>query len=73
MAEETDVTIRIDKGLSAKLDDIVDQLEKLGLSRVERHERFMMINGCIDADKLDELRAVEGVESVRQDRTYRPQ
>lgn len=72
MAEETDVTIRIDKGMAAKLDQIVDQLEKVGLTRIERHARFMMVNGCIDADKLDELRGVEGVESVRQDRTYRP-
>ena len=69
----TDVTIRIEKAQSGQIDAIVRVLELLGLARIERHDRFAMINGSVDADRLDLLRQVKGVASVREDRIYRPQ
>lgn len=71
MAEATNVTIRIDKAKAERLDEIVSELEKLGLAQVQRHARFMMVNGRIDADQIDKLRSVEGIESVREDQTFR--
>lgn len=70
MTQLTDVTIRIAQAKSEKLDEIVGALEQLGLADVQCHARFMMVNGRIDAGKLDALRDVEGVESVREDRQY---
>ena len=68
-----DVTVRIDKDKADRLDEIVRKLKACGLDRVESHARFMIVNGCVSADALDELRKVEGVESVRKDQTYRTQ
>lgn len=68
-----DVTIRIDKAQAGRMDEIVRALTACGLDRVERHARFMIVNGCISADALDALRKVEGVASVRKDETYRAQ
>jgi hypothetical protein len=68
-----DVTIRIDKDQAGRLDEIVHALKACGLDRVESHARFMVVNGCVSSDALDELRKVEGVESVRKDQTYRTQ
>ena len=72
MEKPVDVTIRIDSAKAEQLDHIVDELKRAGLSRVQAHGRFMMISGCVRADHMDALRKVEGVESVRQDQTYRP-
>ena len=76
MASDTDrpvdVTIRIDKGQSDRLDDIVRALKAAGLRNVETHERFGMVNGSATADQLDTLRSVAGVASVRQDKAYGP-
>lgn len=75
MAEDisapVDVTIRIDRAHAQRMDEIVQALESLGLGRIERHDRFSIINGSIRADLIDPLRSVTGVASVRQDRTYR--
>ena len=68
-----DVTVRIDKDKADRLDEIVRALKACGLDRVESHARFMIVNGCVSADAVDELRKVEGVESVRKDQTYRTQ
>ena len=69
----TDVTIRIDKARSGQMDTIVRDLESVGLERIERHDRFAVVNGCVNSDRLDSLRKVQGVASVREDRTYRTQ
>jgi len=68
-----DVTVRIDKDKADRLEEIVRALKARGLDRVESHARFMIVNGCVSADALDELRKVEGVASVRKDETYRTQ
>ena len=68
-----DVTVRIDKAHAGRLDEIVRALKACGLDRIESHARLMIVNGCASGDALDELRKVEGVESVRKDQTYRTQ
>jgi hypothetical protein len=68
-----DVTVRIDKDKVDQLDEIVRELKACGLDRVESHARFMIVNGCVSSDALDDLRKVEGVSSVRKDETYRTQ
>jgi len=72
-SDVVDVTIRIDKDQAGRLDEIVRALKACGLDRVESHARFMIVNGCVSADALEELRKVEGVASVRKDETYRTQ
>lgn len=69
----TDVTIRIEKAQAGQMDSIVRDLESLGLARIERHDRFAMINGSVDANRLEQLRQVKGVASVREDRVYKIQ
>ena len=51
--------------------EIVDALKSRGLGQVQSHEQFMIVNGSVSPDALDELRAVEGVASVRKDVAYR--
>jgi hypothetical protein len=70
---DVDVTIRIDKGASARLEQIVSALEASGLTRLDVHERFLIVNGSAAPGTLDKLRKVEGVASVREDRKYRTQ
>ena len=69
-ADSIDVTIRIDKAEAGRMGEIVDVLKSRGLRQVESHERFMIVNGSVSPDALDELRAVEGVASVRKDIAY---
>lgn len=68
-----DVTIRVDKEQAHRFDDVVRQLEAEGLASVEPHARFLMVNGSIAPDRLDRLRGVRGVASVRRDATYKTQ
>ncbi|WP_036283368.1 hypothetical protein [Methylocystis sp. ATCC 49242] len=68
-----DVTIRIDKAQAQRIEEIVQALQKLGLDHIERHLRFMIVNGRVRADLLDALRRVEGVASVREDQIYKAQ
>lgn len=63
------VTVRLERGRD--LDEIVANLAQAGLDQIERRDRFAMVNGQIAADKMGALRDVGGVESVREDRTYR--
>jgi len=73
MVEKVDVTIRIEKSEQNRMDEIVDALKVSGLDDVESHKRFMIVNGSVNADGLDELRKVKGVASVHQDSTYKTQ
>ncbi len=68
-----DVTIRIDKSQAADFEAIVRALKAAGLRKVEPHDRLGIVNGEVSADSLDDLRAVSGVASVREDKTYRTQ
>jgi len=67
------VTIRIEKQSSVRMDAIVNALQAAGLSAVERHDRLLIVNGSVNPEKLEQLRSVDGVASVRQDATYRTQ
>ncbi|TYO66963.1 hypothetical protein FXV83_09200 [Bradyrhizobium hipponense] len=73
MVEKVDVTIRIEKSEQNRMDEIVDALKVSGLDDVESHKRFMIVNGSVNADGLDDLRKVKGVASVHQDSTYKTQ
>lgn len=68
-----DVTVRIDKTHASRMDEIVSALKVKGLGDVAAHARFMIVNGRVNPAKLDDLKAIEGVASVRADRTYRTQ
>jgi hypothetical protein len=68
-----DVTIRLDKAMAEKADRIVAELKRRGLSDVQAHVRFMIVSGTIAPEHVEGLRSVEGVQSVRQDSTYRTQ
>jgi hypothetical protein len=72
-ADKVDVTIRIDKADAGRMAEIVDALKSRGLGQVQSHERLMIVNGCVSSDALDQLRAVEGVASVRRDTAYKAQ
>jgi len=72
-ARTVDVTIRIEKGRARDLDEVVRALEASGLTGTERHDRFLIVNGSVDAEKLEALKRVAGVASVREDRVYRAQ
>lgn len=71
--DTVDVTIRIDKAHQGHLDTIVQTLRDHGLANIERHDRFLIVNGTVRAEKVPELGSVKGVASVREDRSYRAQ
>ena len=68
-----DVTIRIDARDASRFDEIVRALETSGLQDADVHKRFLTLNGTIAADRVADLRAIDGVASVREDRTYKTQ
>ena len=68
-----DVTIRLNKDTADRLDDIVRALETSGLRNPDVHRRFLIVNGSVGAELIDELRTVEGVASVKKDQTYKAQ
>jgi hypothetical protein len=65
------VTIRIDTTEAGRLPDILADLKGAGLSAVEAHKRLMMVNGKVSAAKMDALKQIKGVASVREDRAYK--
>jgi hypothetical protein len=68
-----DVTIRIEKASAARLEEIVRALETSGLSNPDVHERFLVVNGSVAAERIDDLRKIKGVASVREDQSYKAQ
>jgi hypothetical protein len=68
-----DVTVRIDRAQAPQLDEIVAALRHCGLENAQAHARFMIVSGCVPADRLEALRAISGVESVREDARYKAQ
>ena len=68
-----DVTVRLDKAHTQRFEAIVQELERRGLAQVEKHQRFMVVNGSVPAAGVDALRSVEGVAEVREDRVYKTQ
>lgn len=70
-SDTVDVTIRIDKADADRLDDIVRALEAAGLANCDVHRKFLLVNGSAPADAMAKLRRVDGVASVREDRTYK--
>ena len=71
--DKVDVTVRLDRAEAERLEEIVNSLKERGLTNVEPHSRFMIVNGTAKAADLESLRQVKGVASVREDKTYKPQ
>jgi hypothetical protein len=71
--ETIDVTIRIDARDAERFDEIVRALETSGLQKADVHRRFLTLNGSVAADRVADLRAIDGVASIREDRTYKTQ
>jgi len=65
-----DVTVRLDREMSGRIEEVVGALEAKGLVGVQAHARFMIVNGSVAPGQIDALRSVAGVQSVRQDKTY---
>ncbi len=68
---ELEVVIRIERDRAKETDGIVERLVGLGLSDVLRHERLGIVQGKLPAARLGEARAVPGVASVREGKTFR--
>lgn len=66
-----DVTVRIEKAESGRFDEIVDSLKSHGLTDLQPHRRFMIVNGRVSAARMPELSDIAGVASVREDETYK--
>lgn len=70
---KVNVTIRIDKQQSTSFGKIVQHLRTVGLTDVAEHQRFLIVNGCVANDRIDDLKKIEGVASVREDAPYKAQ
>ena len=70
---KVNVTIRIDKQRSTSFGKIVQDLRTMGLTDVATHQRFLVINGSVANDRIDDLRNIDGVASVREDAAYKAQ
>jgi len=70
---KVDVTVRIDKAASRRFDEIVESLKMHGLTDLQPHKRFMIVNGRISAERVSQLSDVAGVVSVRKDQIYKAQ
>lgn len=68
---ELEVTIRVHQARAREIDGIVERLRALGLSNVQRHDRFGIVHGRLPAARLDAARAVPGVASVREGQSFR--
>jgi hypothetical protein len=68
-----DVTVRLERSSADRLDEIVRALESSGLRNLDVHQRFLLVNGSVDAERIDQLRGIAGVASVREDQTYKAQ
>lgn len=69
-SDTINVTVRLERDQANRMDEIVQDLEKLGLSDIERRVRFGMVNGSVKAERIEALRKVKGVASVREDQVY---
>ena len=71
-ADTVDITIRIEKSHAERLDEIVQALESSGVSNLDVHRRFLIVNGSVASDLINTIQKIDGVASVRKDQTYKP-
>ncbi len=69
---KVDVTIRVHTAQSSRFEEIVRALVQAGLTDVQSHARFLLVSGSSDSARLDALRQIDGVASVRVDQRYLP-
>lgn len=68
---EVGVTIRVDEKDAAELSAVVKKLEALGLREVESRARFGIVHGRVERARLNDLKEVEGVASVREEKIFK--
>jgi hypothetical protein len=64
------VRIRLSTKQSLSMASVVTELEKIGLCDVSRFDRFCMLVGSIEVEKIDAVKAVSGVASVTREDVY---
>ena len=70
LPQQVAVTIRIESSNASIFDEVVRKLLRVGLSDVEAHPRFGIVNGSAMSSVVALLRDIPGVASVREDRKY---
>jgi hypothetical protein len=65
------VVVRVDKQHASEFTTIVSRLQTAGLDNVEKRDRFLMVHGDVEAEKLPHLRQTDGVASVREEQSYK--
>ena len=61
------IVVMVDKSRQADLDRVATTLENKGLRVEKKLPRFRTIVGKGDSSLLDELKSMDGVETVRQE------
>lgn len=64
------LSISVDDKHMGKFSDVIKDAEKAGMDVEEKHKDLGVATGSIDAEKLDSLRKVKGVQHVEQERKY---
>ena len=64
------LSISVDNKHLNKFSDVIKDAEKAGMDVEEKLKDLGVATGSIDADKLDSLRKVKGVQHVEQERKY---
>ncbi|HEY0331443.1 MAG TPA: hypothetical protein VGC77_20380 [Rhodopseudomonas sp.] len=62
---EIGILVMVDKDRRADLDEVAKSLEQRGLRVEQKLSRFRTITGVGESSLIDQLRTVDGVESVR--------
>ena len=64
------VTVAIDEGYRARFREVVDRARKVGLRVDQELSELGIVTGSIEADKIDDLARVEGIQSAERARTF---
>lgn len=71
-AAVVELTIRIGRDAAGEIDRVCAALEALGLEAIERRDRFLIVNARGPRSRLDAVRAIDGVASVREAAVFKP-
>ena len=64
------LSISVDDKHRDKFSNVIKEAEKAGMDVEEKLKDIGVATGSIDAEKLDSLRKVKGVQHVEQERKY---
>lgn len=68
--DQVGLIVMVDERQRLEIDRIANSLVEKGLSVQQTLPRFRTITGVGDAQIVGELRKIQGVESVREDRSF---